>query len=99
MGLELAEPSSSPLLVQHAKEEPFDLEEFFQSLPKRQHRALWAALLELTQHTAEGFGDDFDEEQVSCYFSVITKKIYAQTLEATLPLVSNSGFPISKAAR
>ena len=47
------------------KEDPFDLEEFFQTLPKRQHRPLWAAMLELAQHAAEGFSDGFEEDQVS----------------------------------
>lgn len=36
--------------VQNAKGETFDLLEFFQTLPKKQHGQLWGHLLALTEH-------------------------------------------------
>ena len=56
------------LFPQHAKGDSFDLGEFFQALPKKQHTEVWGALLLLTQSTVDTLSEMFEEEacQVGC---------------------------------
>jgi len=66
------DPSCFLELVQqhHAKGESFDLGEFFQALPRKQHAQVWTALLLLTQSAVDTLSEMVGEDEckVGCPF-------------------------------
>lgn len=58
------------LFPQHAKGESFDLGEFFQALPRKQHAQVWTALLLLTQSAVDTLSEMVGEDEckVGCPF-------------------------------
>ena len=51
------------ILPQHAKGESFDLGEFFQALPRKQHAQVWTALLLLTQSAVDTLSEMVGEDE------------------------------------
>ena len=51
-------------LPQRSKESPFDLDEFFQALPRKQRTKVWEALLSLTHSTVDSLSEMVEEDKV-----------------------------------
>lgn len=60
-----------PYCIQHTKADPFDVVEYFQALPKKQHPVVWAALLALTENAVERLDDKVEEGVCSVLSGVI----------------------------
>ena len=50
--------------TQKNKDDSFDLNEYFQSLPKKQHGQVWTALLVVTETAVDSLSQTIEEDKV-----------------------------------